>query len=119
MRKPPAKSALRKAALTKIDLFFSEAAAAFKKNPEISDDKVRLARRTAQKARTSIPARFKKSFCKNCDSYWVPGKSVRVRLQKQKVVYYCLFCKHHTRHPYVREKKDSRKQRRSPSSAAV
>ena len=119
MKKLPSKAVVRKSAVMKIDLLFSDAAVTFKENPKLSDRKVRIARRTAQRARIAIPAAFKKRFCKYCSAYWVPGSTVRVRLQKQKVVYYCLACRHYSRHPYVKEKKANRKKRRSASSAAV
>ena len=119
MKKLPDKAAVRESALSKINSLFSDAAAAFKENPKLSDRKVRIALRTAQRARIAVPAAFKKRFCKYCSAYWMPGSTVRVRLQKQKVVYYCLACRHYSRHPYVKEKKANRKKRRSASSAAV
>ena len=88
-----------------IKTLFTEAEKAFKKDPKLADRYVRKARRAAQRARMPIPYAFRKRFCRHCGSYWMPGNTVRVRLQKQKVVYYCLNCKHYTRHPYVREKK--------------
>ena len=92
-----------------IKTLFSEAEKTFRKDPELADRYVRKARRAAQKARMPIPYAFRKRFCRHCGSYWMPGNTVRVRLQKQKVVYYCLICKHYTRHPYVREKKANKK----------
>jgi len=76
---------------------------------KLADRYIRKARRAAQRARMAIPYEFRKRFCKYCGKYWIHGKTVRVRLQKQKVVYYCLSCKHYTRHPYVREKKARRR----------
>lgn len=96
-------------ALERVRKLFSEADAAFSEFPELADRYVAMARRTAQRARISIPSSLKKRFCKHCGCYWMPGKTVRVRLQKQKVVYYCLKCRHYTRHPYVAEKKAKRK----------
>ncbi len=96
-------------ALERITKLFSEADSAFSESPELSDRYVEMARRIAQKARASIPFPLKKRFCRHCGCFWMPGKTVRVRLQKQKVVYYCLKCRHYTRHPYVAEKKAKRK----------
>ena len=70
-----------------------------------ANDLIRKARRVLQKARAQVPKEYKKRFCRSCNAFWVQGKNVRVRLQKEKVVYYCLECRHYTRHPYVREKK--------------
>jgi RNase P subunit RPR2 len=65
------------------------------------------ARRLAMKNRVPLTA-YKKRYCRHCNAYWIPGKSVRVRLTGQKVVYYCLSCKRFARHPYVREIKAKR-----------
>lgn len=98
-----------KNAVERINKLFSEADAAFSESPERSDRYVGMARKIAQRARVGIPSSLKKRFCRHCGCYWMPGKTVRVRLQKQKVVYYCLKCRHYTRHPYVAEKKAKRK----------
>ena len=119
MKKTVGKSAVRESALAKVGSLFSEAAAAFKKDPALSDRKVRIARRTAQKARLAMPAAFKKRFCRYCGKYWVPGSTVRVRLQKQKVVYYCLACRRYARHPYVREKKARKQKKRNAASVVA
>ncbi len=99
----------KRSALERISKLFSEADAAFSDSPELSDRYVKMARGIAQKARTGIPSYLKKRFCRHCGAFWLPGRTVRVRLQKQKVVYYCLKCRHYTRHPYVAEKKAKRK----------
>lgn len=98
-----------KSALERISKLFSEADSAFSESPELSDRYVEIARKIAQKARTGIPRAFKKRFCRRCGAFWMPGKTVRVRLQKQKVVYCCLKCGHYARHPYVAEKKAKRR----------
>ncbi len=102
-------------AVGRIRQLFSEADSVFRKSPELSDRYVAIARKIAQKARTGIPSSLKKRFCRHCGCYWMPGKTVRVRLQKQKVVYYCLKCRHYTRHPYVAEKKAKRKKQQGTS----
>lgn len=103
------KRLVQRAALDKVRALFANAEAVFKSNPAMADRYVRKARNTAQKARLPIPKELKKRFCRHCNSFWLPGKTVRVRLQQQKVVYYCLVCKRFKRHPYVREKKARRK----------
>ncbi len=100
-----------KDAIERINKLFLEADAVFSESPELSDRYVAIARKIAQKARTGVPYAFKKRFCRHCGCFWMPGKTVRVRLQKQKVVYYCLKCRHYTRHPYVAEKKAKRKKK--------
>ena len=97
------------ATLTLVRKLFSEADKAFKSDSKLADRYVRKARRAAAKARLSIPSTLSKKFCRYCGAYWMPAKTVRVRLQKQKVVYYCLSCKKYTRYPYGREIKAKRK----------
>lgn len=101
MNRKSNKKPTKKEVLYIIKTLFSQAASDSKQ----ADRYVKKARRAAQRVRMPIPSEFKKRFCKYCGKYWVHGKTVRVRLQKQKVVYYCLSCKHYTRHPYVKEKK--------------
>ena len=120
MKKPTTanKGIAKKAAVERIQNLFLAAEQAFKKDQKLADRCVKKARRAAQRVRMGIPAEFKKRFCRHCGGFWVHGKTVRVRLQKQKVVYYCLSCKHYTRHPYVREKKERRKAKSKPVSVA-
>jgi ribonuclease P protein subunit RPR2 len=87
-------------ALSRIKTLFNEARLAFKEDSNLSDRYVQLAKKIATKYKVRIPKEYKKKFCKNCFSYLVPGKNCRVRLQKKKLVYYCISCKHFMRFPY-------------------
>jgi ribonuclease P protein subunit RPR2 len=40
-----------------------------------------------------LPATLKRRVCKKCHSFWVPGKTVRVRVREKRVAYTCLVCK--------------------------
>jgi ribonuclease P protein subunit RPR2 len=60
---------------------------------------VRLARRVAERNRRPLPREFKRFTCDACDSYLVPGKNARVRLQSGHVVVTC-DCGEHARYPY-------------------
>ena len=100
--------ATQKKAISDIEKLFQQAQDVFSKNPKLADKYIIKARRIGEKARTPIPAKLKKRFCRNCDSFWMPGKNVRVRLQQRKVVYSCLMCGSFTRHPYVKEQKAKR-----------
>ena len=99
------KSSSKKEVIALIKTLFLQAEKALKKDSKLADRYVRKARRAAQRVRMPIPSEYRKSFCKYCGKYWLQGKTVRVRLQKQKIVYFCFSCKRHTRQPYVREKK--------------
>ncbi|MBW2994958.1 hypothetical protein KY312_01260 [Candidatus Woesearchaeota archaeon] len=69
---------------------------------------MKKARRIGMRYEVPIPRALKRKFCKHCYSYFMPGKSCRVRLSKQKVVYYCMKCKKFTRYPYIKEKKEKK-----------
>jgi ribonuclease P protein subunit RPR2 len=89
-----------KTALERIRKLFKEAASAFKEDKKLSNRYVSLARKIAMKYKVKIPSPLKKRFCKHCYSYLKPSVNCRVRLQKEKVVYYCLKCKKFMRFPY-------------------
>ncbi len=99
----------RKIALERIRTLFGQAGAVFGENPKLANRYVFLARRISMRYKTRMPADLKRRFCRHCHSFLVPSSNARVRLQNQKVVYYCLNCKKHMRFPYVREKKQERK----------
>ncbi len=65
---------------------------------------VELARRIAMKFNISI-SRYKRKFCKKCNTYFT-SKTVRVRTQKKdmRVTYTCLVCGNIQRYPYIKEK---------------
>lgn len=97
-KKKPAKQ--RQIALERIKILFEQAKKIFKKDPSLSNRYVSLARKIAMKYKVRIPSNLKKQFCKHCYYYLVPSVNCRVRLQKRKVVYYCLNCKKYMRFPY-------------------
>ena len=79
----------------RIEILFREA----KKEPEMADRYVQLARKIAMKARISIPAEYKRKFCKSCKTYFQKG-NYKIRLKKGKKYYHCLTCKKITVIPY-------------------
>ena len=104
----PDREESRKIAASLVAGLFRQAEDAFPASQEVALRFVRKARRAAERARIPVPAQFRRRFCRYCSSFWVPGRTVRVRLQKQKVVYCCLVCRHYFRLPYVAEKKERR-----------
>ncbi|MBI5398621.1 ribonuclease P [Candidatus Woesearchaeota archaeon] len=60
---------------------------------------VAAARKIAMKFKLRMPSRLKRQFCNHCYEYFVPGKNLRIRLHKQRLIYYCLSCKHFWRKP--------------------
>ena len=61
--------------------------------PALSNRYVTLARKISMKFKVRIPTELKRRFCKHCYKYLMPGKTVRIRTHKGKVVYNCLNCK--------------------------
>ena len=100
----------KKIAKQRILQLFEQAEIEFKNDPKLSNRYVVLARKVATKNNARIPREFKRKFCKECNSYFVPNVTCRVRLQSgSKVVFTCLNCNHIMRFPYVREQKERRK----------
>lgn len=83
----------KKLALDEIDTLFRQAEEAFNEKPEMADKYAKKARRIAMKYKVKLPLKYKRSICKNCHAFLVPGKNLRVRTHKGHVVYYCLNCK--------------------------
>ena|SRR3989338_7675138 len=90
----------QKIAKERIEVLFKEAKNMFKEDPKLSDRYVYLARKIAMKYKVRIPSTLKRKFCKHCYKYLMPSVNCRVRVQRGKVVYYCLSCKKFTRLPY-------------------
>jgi ribonuclease P protein subunit RPR2 len=96
-RKP---NKFKEIAENRITELFRQAELRFKKQPELSDRYVAIAKKIAMKYKVKIPEEFKRRFCKHCLKYLVPGANCRVRLTEHKIVYTCLTCKKFMRIPY-------------------
>lgn len=90
----------RRIAAERISKLFSEADAAFKKDPALSDRYVAIARKMAMKFKVRMGSELKRKFCKYCYTYLKPGANCRVRLSKAQVVYHCANCKRFMRFRY-------------------
>ena len=95
----------RKMALEQATELFRLAKEAFPKDRSLAKRYVSMARKLAMKVRLRMPPGLKRQFCSNCGAFLYPGKNLRVRTQRGKVVYYCLECKHFMRFPYLTERK--------------
>lgn len=60
---------------------------------------VRRARRIGERNRLRLPREFVRFTCDRCDTYLVPSRNARVRLQDGHVVVTC-DCGEHARYPY-------------------
>lgn len=64
-----------------------------KRNPQRSRRYVQLALRLSMRHKVGIPKRFKRSFCKRCYRYWVPGYNVRIIIDRRnKTICYVCAC---------------------------
>ncbi len=104
MKKDLDKNAARQQVLE----YFAQAAKE-SSNQEKAQRLVTKARRIAMRYRMRLPREIKRSFCKHCHAYFVPGKTVRVRTHLGKVVFTCFLCKKFTRIPYTPRRKAKKK----------
>ncbi len=90
----------QKQALSDVDSILKKAKEAFDAKPDLAHKYAKKARRTALKYKLKLPLNLKRRVCKNCFSYLVPGKNLRVRTTRGHVAYYCLECKKFMRFGY-------------------
>jgi len=87
------KNQQKRLALEEVSDILNKAKEAFEKKPDLAHKYAKKARRTALKYKLKLPLNLKRRICKNCHSYLVPGKNLRVRTNKGHIVFYCLNCK--------------------------
>ena len=82
---------IKQIALERIELLLGMAKTELARNPERAKRYVRLAKKMATRYRARPSKGLKRSFCKVCNTPWVIGRSVRVRLDPHSrcVVYKC------------------------------
>lgn len=95
----------RESALQRIRALLDAASLVFAQDANQARRLVGQAHRLMMQAKVALPAALKRRYCKKCRSLWQPGKSVRVRLTKGRVVYTCLACKRIWRLPLGLERK--------------
>ena len=96
--------AQRNIALGRINALFKEAKITFKEQPELSYRYVQLAKKISMKYKVKLPSELKRAFCKHCNTYLVPSKNCRVRIQNKKVIYACANCKGFMRFPLIKKR---------------
>ncbi len=96
----------KRIARERIDKLFEQAKDSVR-DPSLSRRYVQLARKIAMRYNLRIPSEYKRSFCKECNSYLVPGLNSRVRASPshESVTVTCLECGNVSRFPYRREKR--------------
>ena len=58
-----------------------------------------LARKLAMKYRLKMPKEIKRSYCKNCYFFLIPGSNCRFRIHRGRIIIFCYNCKKFTRIP--------------------
>lgn len=85
---------IKELALKRISKLFEEAEKQFKEHPERSNRYMELAHKLSEKYNITLPREKKKKFCPKCFTYWVPGKTVKVRAdtENKRMIYKCSEC---------------------------
>jgi len=66
-----------------------------REHPERARRYVELARKIGQRYNVRIPKEWKYRFCKKCNSFWIPGETVIIRLKpdpQPHLEYICKVC---------------------------
>jgi ribonuclease P protein subunit RPR2 len=111
-RRPNRKPAYQqRIARERIEILFNLAEKKFGKHPELSNRYVELARKIGMRYNITLPKGLKRTFCRKCRSYIVPGKNciVRTSSAQKSVIVKCLECGNVMRFPYRRERNLRRK----------
>jgi len=98
---------IAKIAKERIEILFNEAKKSLEEN-KISKAKryITLALKIGMKAKVRIPKELRRKFCEKCHIYFIPEKTLRVRIKKgeSRINYTCLLCGNVKRYPYIKEK---------------
>lgn len=74
-------------------------------NFERANRYVELARKIGMRHNVRIPKKYKRRFCKYCNSYLLPGVNARVRTGKARIIIFCKNCNKFMRIPFLEEKR--------------
>lgn len=80
-------------ALLLIKELFKEAEIEYKNDISLANEYIKLAWKIKKRHNVRLTPELKRLFCRKCLSYWVPGKTVRIRTRKGLQIFYCLNCK--------------------------
>ena len=85
-------------ALKRIQVLFELAyIKASKKEFDIADRYVNIARRLSMRYLVPIPSKYKRFFCKHCYCYILPDVNSRFRIKNGKIIIFCKNCKRFNR----------------------
>jgi len=92
----------RQIALQRIHTLFRLAKDKIRKEPELSQRYVKIARKIAMRTKLRLPTEYRRLVCRHCKSFIYPGVNSRVRIQQRRephMVITCLVCGKITRIP--------------------
>ncbi len=99
------KTGNQKIGIERIKRLFALADSSFKKNPELSDRYVQLARKIGMRYNIRIPRELKRKICAKCHKYMVPGVSCTIRIKSGQKNIKCLACGAVMRYPHAGRKR--------------
>ncbi|MBI4214840.1 ribonuclease P [archaeon] len=79
-------------ALERIEALMALAKSMAGERPERAKRYVELALRLSSRYNVSVPARWKRKFCKRCFAWWTTGGNVKVRARNGVLTYRCTEC---------------------------
>lgn len=93
-------TSIKQIARQRIAILFEQAKKVGRSDPKLASSYVESARRIGMAAKIRLPIEFRRQTCKACNSLFVHGVNVRVRVKQKRephVVITCLNCGNQTR----------------------
>ncbi|MCF7872400.1 ribonuclease P [Candidatus Woesearchaeota archaeon] len=84
----------------RIHELFKEANKTYKKDQDLANRYVQLAKKISLKHKTPFNKNQKQQYCKKCQTFLIPGHNCRIRTHKGKKTILCLKCKNISRYIY-------------------
>jgi ribonuclease P protein subunit RPR2 len=94
------KNLIQDIAAQRMSRLFELAKSEYAKHPDRSERYVQLIRNISMRNRMSIPREIKRSICKHCYAFLVPGNNASYRLKEGYIVISCQRCGKKMRYPY-------------------
>jgi ribonuclease P protein subunit RPR2 len=98
---------IRSIAQQRVQTLFAMAEESLRRDPDIAQQYVKIARKIAMAAKIRLPRQYRNQICRHCKSFIRPGINCRVRLKQLRephIVITCLKCGKPTRIPISRKK---------------
>ena len=92
----------RQVALRRILYLYKKAKEVAKYDLNLANRYIYLLWKLKLKYRITLPKNLRNKFCRKCLTIWIPGKTLRIRVRKGKIVYTCLRCGRIKRFPVKR-----------------